>query len=106
MKISINETEIIKNKDFGSVSVQGSQDYRTGTASIDLTIHNLSTDIEAFDILDSAFRSCQRVNVKFLSEGDYGFIRDLNMVVRSEDIVLDRFSDTPTASFNLETTTA
>jgi len=104
MKISINGIEIVKNKDYGSASIQGNQDHKFGPTFVDLTIFDLSTTIEAFGILDAAFRNTGKVNVKFLSEGDHGFNRDLNMVVRSEDIVLDRFSDTPTSSFQLEAT--
>ena len=104
MKISINGIEIVKNKDFASASIRSSQDYMTGPTYMDLTIHDLSTDIEAFMILDAAFKNCENVNVKLLG-GINGYNRDLNMMVRSEDIVLDRFSDIPTSSFNLEATT-
>ena len=105
MKISINGIEIVKNEDYGSASIRGSQDHNFGATYVDLTIHDLSINIEAFTILDAAFRNCEIVNVKFLSEGTYGFNRDLNMVVRSEDISCDRFSDTITSSFNLEAMT-
>ena len=102
MKISINGIEIVKNKDFSGASILGSQDHKFGSTFVNLTIFDLSIDIEAFYALDAAFRMCETVNVEFLSEGDYGFRRNLNMLVRSEDIVLDRFSDTPTSSFDLE----
>ena len=104
MKISINGIEIVKNKDFASASIRSSQDYMTGPTYIDLTIYGLPIDVKAFTILDTAFRNAERINVKFLSEGCYGFSRDLNMMVRSEDIVCHGYSDIPSSSFNLEAT--
>ena len=99
MKISINETEIIKNKDYSGATIRGSQDWDHGPIYVDLHIYDLVIDHKAFEILDAAFRNGGSVNVKLL---DNGFNRDLNMFVRGEDIVVDRFSDNPTSFFNLE----
>ena len=97
MKISINETEIVVNKDYSGATIRGSQDY--GFIYVDLHIYDLVIDHKAFEILDAAFRNGESVNVKLL---DNGFDRDLNMFVRGEDIVVERFSDNPTSSFDLE----
>ena len=102
MKISINGIEIIKNKDYSGASIRGSQDHEFGVTYVDLTIHDLTIDHKAFQILDASFRNCETVNVKILSEGAYEFDRDLNMAVRSEDVAINSFSDIPTSSFNLE----
>ena len=99
MKISINGIEIIKNKDYSGASIRGSQDHEFEITYFDLTIYDLMINHKAFEILDLAFRNFKSVNVKFL---DSGFDCDINMIVRSEDIVLDRFSDTPGSSFRLE----
>ena len=99
MKISINDTEIVKEKDYSWALIQGSQDHEFGPTYVNLRIFDLMISHKVFEILDAAFRNCESVNVKLL---DHEFIRDINMMVRSEDIVLDRFSDTPMSSFNLE----
>jgi len=99
MKISINGVEIIKDKDYSGASIRGSQDWDDGPIYVDLRICDLVIDHKAFEILDAAFRNGESVNVKLL---DNGFDRDLNMFVRGEDIVVERFSDNPTSFFNLE----
>ena len=100
MKISINEVEIVVNKDYGGASIRSSQDYSGGPIYVSLYIYDLAINHKAFQILDASFRNFETVNVKFF---DNGFDRDLNMVVRSMDVVLDGWKDIPTASFNLET---
>ena len=99
MKISINETKIIVNKDYGGASIRSSQDYSGGPVYVSLFINDLTIDHKAFQILDASFKNCETVNVKFFD----GYDRSLNMVVRSQDVVLDAWNDIPTASFNLET---
>ena len=102
MKISIDGIEIVINENFGSASIQSRQDYADGPIYVDLYISDLAIDHKAFQILDAAFRTAERINVKFLSEGCYGFSRDLNMMVRSQDIAWDGTKDIPTAFFKLE----
>jgi len=100
MKISINGIEIVINKDFASASIRSDQDWEYKPICVNLFIHDLTIDHKVFGILDASFRNCETVNVKFL---DNGFDRDLNMMVRSQDVVLDGWKDIPTSSFNLET---
>ena len=99
MKISINEVEIAVNKDYGGASIRSSQDHEYSPVYVSLFINDLAIDHKAFQILDASFRNWETVNVKFF---DNGFDRDLNMVVRSQDVVLDGWKDIPTASFHLE----
>ena len=99
MKISINEVKIVVNKDYSSASIRSSQDYPVGPVYVSLFINDLTIDHKAFQILDASFRNCETVNVKFFD----GYDRSLNMMVRSQDVVLDGWKDIPTASFNLET---
>ena len=99
MKISINEVKIVVNKDYRGASIRSSQDYPVGPVYVSLFINDLAIDHKAFQILDASFRNCETVNVKFFD----GYDRSLNMMVRSQDVVLDGWKDIPTASFNLET---
>jgi len=99
MKISIDGTEIVINKDYSRASIQSSQDWEHSPICVNLYIFDLAIDHKAFGILDASFRNCETVNVKFL---DNGFDRDLNMMVRSQDVILDGWKDIPTAYFNLE----
>ena len=99
MKISINEVEIIANKDYSGATIQSRQDFDNGPVYVDLYISDLAIDHKAFQILDASFRNVESVNVKFF---DNGFDRDLNMKVRSQDIAFDGTKDIPTAFFKLE----
>ena len=99
MKISINEVEIIANKDYSGATIQSSQDYDVGPVYVSLFINDLAIDHKAFQILYASFRNVESVNVKFF---DNGFDRDLNMKVRSQDIAFDGTKDIPTAFFKLE----
>ena len=99
MKISINGIEIVKVKDYSGASIRGSQDWDHGPIYVDLHIYDLVIDHKAFEILDAAFRNGESVNVKLL---DNGFDRDLNMMVRSQDVTLDGWKDIPTSYIVME----
>ena len=99
MKISINGIEIAINKDYESASIRSGQDFANGPIYVSLYISGLVIDHKVFQILDAAFKNSEPIAVKFL---DNGFDRDLNMMVRSQDVTLDVWKDIPTSYIVME----